>query len=63
MVGPGEHFDPVPLFDGGPNPTAARAMSPVACLLLPSQDLVALIRRHPDLALAALNPRIRLADA
>lgn len=55
MVGPGEHFDPVPLFDGGPNPTTARAMSPVACLLLPREDLVALIRRHPDLALATLS--------
>lgn len=55
MVGPGEHFNPVPLFDGGPNPTTARAMSPVVCLLLPREDLLALIRRHPDLALAALS--------
>lgn len=55
MVGPGEHFNPVPLFDGGPNPATARAMSPVACLLLPREDLVALIRRHPDLALATLD--------
>lgn len=55
MVGPGEHFNPVPLFDGGPNPTSARAMSPVACLLLPRADLVDLIRRHPDLALATLS--------
>ncbi|HMQ33561.1 MAG TPA: Crp/Fnr family transcriptional regulator [Chloroflexaceae bacterium] len=55
MVGPGEHFDPVPLFDGGPNPSAARAMSPVTCLLLPRDDLLALVRRHPDLALAALS--------
>jgi CRP/FNR family transcriptional regulator len=55
MVGPGEHFDAVPLFDDGPNPTTARAMSLVECLLLPRADLLALIRRHPDLALAALN--------
>jgi CRP/FNR family transcriptional regulator, cyclic AMP receptor protein len=55
MVGPGEHFDPVPLFDGGPNPASARAMSPVTCLLLPGDDLLALIRRHPDLALATLS--------
>lgn len=55
MVGPGEHFDPVPLFDGGPNPTAARAMSPVSCLLLPREELMALIGRHPGLALAALS--------
>jgi CRP/FNR family cyclic AMP-dependent transcriptional regulator len=55
MVGPGDHFSPVPLFDGGPNPATARAMSPVTCLLLPREDLVALIRRHPDLALATLS--------
>jgi CRP/FNR family transcriptional regulator len=55
MVGPGEHFNSVPIFDGGPNPATARAMSPVTCLLLPHQDLVALISRHPDLALAMLN--------
>jgi CRP/FNR family transcriptional regulator, cyclic AMP receptor protein len=55
MIGPGDHFDPVPIFDGGPNPSTARAMSPVVCLMLPRDDLLALIRRHPDLAQAALS--------
>jgi len=55
MVGAGENFNAVPLFDDAPNPTAARAMSPVHCLLLPRNDLLALIRKHPDLALAALR--------
>lgn len=55
MIGPGEHFNSVPLFDGGPNPATARAMSPVVCLLLSHSDLVALIKRHPDLALATLS--------
>lgn len=55
MVGPGEYFDPVPIFDDQPNPTTARAMSPVHCLLLRRDDLLALIRTHPDLALAALS--------
>ncbi|MEI6180053.1 MAG: Crp/Fnr family transcriptional regulator [Chloroflexales bacterium] len=55
MVGPGEHFNPVPLFDGGSNPSTARAMSPVTCLLLPRTDLIALLRQHPDLALAMLS--------
>jgi CRP/FNR family transcriptional regulator len=54
MIGPGEPFDPVPLFDGGPNPSSARAMSPVACLLLSREDLLALIGRHPGLALSML---------
>jgi CRP/FNR family cyclic AMP-dependent transcriptional regulator len=55
MIGPGEHFNSVPLFDGGPNPSAARAMSPVVCLLIARADLLALIRRYPDLALATLS--------
>ncbi|WP_240695771.1 Crp/Fnr family transcriptional regulator [Candidatus Chloroploca sp. Khr17] len=55
MVGPGEHFNAVPLFDGNPNPSSARAMSPVICLILSREDLIALIRQHPDFALAALN--------
>lgn len=55
MIGPGENFNPVPLFDGQPNPTTARAMSPVECLLLPRRDLLTLIRAHPDLALATLS--------
>jgi CRP/FNR family transcriptional regulator, cyclic AMP receptor protein len=59
MVGPGELFNLVPLFDGAPNPSAARAMSPVVCLLLPRADMIALIRRHPDLALAALSSMAR----
>lgn len=55
MVGPGENFNAVPIFDSGPNFATARAMSPVECLLLSRQDLLALIRAHPDLALAALS--------
>jgi CRP/FNR family transcriptional regulator len=55
MVGVGENFNAVPLFDDHPNPSTARAMSPVHCLLLPRGDLLALIRKHPDLALAALR--------
>jgi CRP/FNR family transcriptional regulator len=55
MVGPGENFDAVPLFDERPNPTTARAMSPVQCLLLPRAALMTLLTRHPSLALAALR--------
>lgn len=55
MIGAGENFDAVPLFDDRPNPSTARAMSPVHCLLLPRADLLALLRKHPDLALAALR--------
>ncbi len=55
MVGPGEYFNAVPIFDGGASPASARAMSQVTCLLLARDDLLMLIRKHPDLALAALS--------
>jgi CRP/FNR family transcriptional regulator len=54
MVGPGEIFNMVPIFDGRPNHTNARAMSPVDCLVISRQDMLTLLRTHPDLALAAL---------
>jgi CRP/FNR family transcriptional regulator, cyclic AMP receptor protein len=55
MVGAGENFNAVPVFDERPNPATARAMSPVRCLLLPQDALPGLVRRHPGLALAALR--------
>ncbi len=55
MVEAGEILNMVPIFDERPNHTNARAMSPVECLLLPRDDMLALLRTHPDLALAALG--------
>ncbi len=55
MVGPGENFNTVSIFDGQPNLATARAMSPVECLLIVRQDLFALLQTHPDLALAMLS--------
>lgn len=55
MAGPGELFNAEPLFDGGPTPASARAMSPVRALLLPSAVLVALIGTHPSIALLLLR--------
>lgn len=55
MVGPGENFNTVSIFDGQPNLATARAMSPVECLLIVQQDLFALLQAHPDLALAMLS--------
>lgn len=55
MIVSGEHFNAVPLFDERPNPTTARAMSTVCCLLLPRDALMEAISRHPDLALALLR--------
>lgn len=55
MVGAGENFNAVPLFDNRANLTTARAMSAVTCLVLSGEALIILIRRHPDLALAMLR--------
>ncbi len=55
MVAAGETFNALPLFDDQPNPTTARAMSPVQCLLLPRAALLDLIARHPQLSIALLR--------
>jgi CRP/FNR family transcriptional regulator len=55
MVGAGQLFNAEPLFDGGPTPANARAMSPVRALLLPAAVLVALIGSHPSIALLLLR--------
>ena len=55
VLNPGEHFDLVPVLDGLPNPSTARAMNPVECLLLVRSDLSDLISHHPDLALATMS--------
>lgn len=52
---PGESVNSAPLFDDQPSHASARAMNAVECLLLPREDLVALIRRYPEMALAALH--------
>jgi CRP/FNR family transcriptional regulator, cyclic AMP receptor protein len=54
-LGLGASFISEPLFDAQPNHASARAMSAVECLLLPSDDFTALIRRYPDVAVAALR--------
>lgn len=55
MVGVGELFNAEPLFDGGPTPANARAMSPVRALLLPAAVLVKLIGSSPSIALLLLR--------
>ncbi len=55
MIGTGESLHAVAVFDQRPSPTSARAMSPVRCLLLPRDQLLHLLRHHPDLAIAALR--------
>jgi CRP/FNR family cyclic AMP-dependent transcriptional regulator len=54
VIEPGNHFNLVPIFDGGPTPATAICLSAVELLLLPAVALRELTRRTPDLAMALL---------
>jgi CRP-like cAMP-binding protein len=51
IVRPGESFNDVPIFDGGSNPASARAMGPVLLYGIKQQDMEAILRDHPQIAL------------
>ena len=51
IVRPGESFNDVPVFDGGPNPTSARTMGPVVLYGIRRNDMEAILRNHPQIAL------------
>jgi len=55
MIGPGGHFNTVPIFDGGPCPANAEAASDVALLVLPRAALLQAVDAHPALARALLR--------
>ncbi|MBI2865526.1 MAG: Crp/Fnr family transcriptional regulator [Chloroflexi bacterium] len=51
IAGPGQTFNEVPVFDGGPNPASAEAIDLSVLLLLPKERLLTLVRENPTLAL------------
>lgn len=55
MAGPGGHFNTVPLFDGGPCPANAEALTDVTLLALPRDALLRAVDAHPALARALLR--------
>ncbi|MGQ9829646.1 MAG: Crp/Fnr family transcriptional regulator [Roseiflexus sp.] len=59
IVVPGQHFNSVPVFDGGPCPVNASAQSDVTALLFPGESLRALILEHPMVALRLLEDNCR----
>jgi len=62
IVRPGESFNDVPIFDGGPNPASARAMGPVLLYGIKRIDMEAILRNHPQIAsnvIKVLARRIR----
>jgi CRP/FNR family cyclic AMP-dependent transcriptional regulator len=55
IIGPGGHFNTVPIFDGGPCPANAEALSDVELLRLPRDPLLQVVDAHPALARALLR--------
>jgi CRP-like cAMP-binding protein len=62
IVRPGESFNDVPVFDGGPNPVSARTMGPVLLYGIRRNDMGAILRNHPQIAsnvIRVLAKRVR----
>ena len=62
IVRPGESFNDVPIFDGGPNPASARTMGPVLLYGIKKIDMKAILRDHPQVAwnvIEVLAERVR----
>ena len=55
IVHPGESFNDVPIFDDGSNPASARAMGPVLLYGIKKNDMEAILRDHPQIALNVIK--------
>src|SRR5215213_6267040 len=55
VIGPGGHFNTVPMFDGGACPANAQAIDDVHLLALSRDRLLRVVEDHPALALALLK--------
>ena len=55
IAGPGDTFNEVPVFDGGPNPASVEALEPTVLLLLPKSALLAMVEAQPKLARAFMR--------
>jgi CRP/FNR family transcriptional regulator, cyclic AMP receptor protein len=55
VLGPGSHFNTVPIFDEGACPANAQALTDVLLLMLPRDAMRRVVERHPPLALALLK--------
>jgi CRP-like cAMP-binding protein len=55
IVRPGESFNDVSIFDGGPNAASARAMGPVLLYGIRKNDMKAILRDHPQIALNVIG--------
>jgi len=55
IAGPGNTFNEVPVFDGGPNPASVEALEPTVLLLLPRSALLAMVETQPKLGRAFMR--------
>jgi CRP/FNR family transcriptional regulator len=51
FIRPGESFNDVPVFDGGPNLSSVQAVGPVVLYGIRSSDLEVILRNHPQVSL------------
>ncbi|MBI4561021.1 MAG: Crp/Fnr family transcriptional regulator [Candidatus Rokubacteria bacterium] len=54
-ITPGQSFNDVAMFDGGPSPANAQAVEPTTVLLVSRAALLELMRRYPEIALAVIQ--------
>lgn len=54
VMGPGETFNEVPVFDGGPNPASAQTVEPTTLYVIGKEALRRVVRERPAVALALL---------
>ena len=55
VAGPGDTFNEVPVFDGGPNPASVEALEPTVLLLLPRGALLAMVETQPQIGRAFMR--------
>lgn len=55
IMGPGNVFGELPVFDGGPYPASAAALSEASVFFVSKEDFHALCRRHPEVLLKVLQ--------
>lgn len=65
LLGPGDFFGEMSLFDGRPRSATAVASEPTEVMMLTRDHFLAVVERHPKVALSiisALSQRLRRAD-
>lgn len=55
IVRPGESFNDAPIFDGGPNPVSAQAMTPVVLYGIRKADLEVILRDYTRIAMNVIR--------